>query len=168
MGKKIVHVEFPAQDADRAEKFWEGFGGWSIGDSGMEGIDYRMFQDDGWGGAVYPQQEGEQGPIIYFDSDDIDADLAKVRELGGEAERQAADPARRLVRALQGHRRQSVQPLPVGRIGRAARAVVVGHSHRHRRQRRVARGAAAGGARRNSAQIRLPEVVAFTRNLTPS
>ena len=38
MGKKIVHVEFPAQDADRAEKFWEGFGGWTIGDSGMEGI----------------------------------------------------------------------------------------------------------------------------------
>ena len=24
MGKKIVHVEFPAQDADRGERFWEG------------------------------------------------------------------------------------------------------------------------------------------------
>ena len=57
MGKKIVHVEFPAQDADRAEKFWEGFAGWTIGDSGMEGFDYRMFQEDGWGGAVYPRQE---------------------------------------------------------------------------------------------------------------
>ena len=91
----------------------------------MEGIDYRMFQDDGWGGAVYPQQEGEQGPIVYFDSDDIDADLAKVRELGGDAEDEAADPARRLVRALQGHRGQSLQPLPVGRVGRAALAVGV-------------------------------------------
>jgi len=49
-------------------------------------MDYRMFQDDGWGGAVYPQQQGEQGPIVYFGSDDIDADLAKVRELGGEGE----------------------------------------------------------------------------------
>ena len=86
MGKKIVHVEFPARDADRAEKFWESFAGWSIGDSGMEGFDYRMFQEDGWGGAVYPQQEGEHGPIVYFDSEDIDADLAKVRELGGEAD----------------------------------------------------------------------------------
>ncbi|HZW74902.1 MAG TPA: hypothetical protein VFF43_15245, partial [Caldimonas sp.] len=57
-----------------------------IGDSGMEGIDYRMFQEEGWGGAVYPQQENEQGPVIYFGSDDIDADLAKVRELGGSAE----------------------------------------------------------------------------------
>ena len=44
----------------------------------MEGIDYRMFQEDGWGGAVYPQQEGEQGPIVYFDTEDIEADLAKV------------------------------------------------------------------------------------------
>ena len=31
MGRKIVHVEFPAQDADRAQKFWEGFGEWTLG-----------------------------------------------------------------------------------------------------------------------------------------
>jgi len=92
MGKKIVHVEFPAKDADRAESFWEGFGGWSIESAGMEGMDYRMFQDDGWGGAVYPQQQGEQGPIVYFGCDDIDADLAKVRELGGEGENKEPIP----------------------------------------------------------------------------
>ena len=93
MGKEIVHVEFPSKDADRAEKFWEGFGGWSIESSGMEGIDYRMFQEDGWGGAVYPQQEGDEGgTVIYFDSDDIDADLAKVRELGGEGENKEPIP----------------------------------------------------------------------------
>ena len=86
MGKKIVHVEFPAQDADRAEAFWEIFAGWTIGDSGMEGFDYRMFQEDGWGGAVYPQQDCEGGPIVYFGSDDIDADIASVRALGGQAE----------------------------------------------------------------------------------
>ena len=84
MGKKIVHVEFPSKDVDRAEKFWEGLGGWSIESAGMEGLDYRMFQDDGWGGAVYPQMEDEGGTTIYFGSDDIDADMAKVRELGGE------------------------------------------------------------------------------------
>ena len=92
MGKRIVHVEFPAQDAGRAQGFWQSFGGWSIGDAGMEGFDYRMFQEDGWGGAVYPQQQGEQGPIVYFDSDDIDADLAKVGELGGEAEEKQPIP----------------------------------------------------------------------------
>ena len=57
MGKKVVHIEFPAKDADRAQKFWETVGGWSIGDSGMPGIDYRMFQEDGWGGAVFPEME---------------------------------------------------------------------------------------------------------------
>jgi predicted enzyme related to lactoylglutathione lyase len=84
MGKKVVHVEFPAKDADRAQKFWETVGGWSIGDSGMPGIDYRMFQEDGWGGAVFPEMEGASGTTIYFGSDDIEADLAKVRELGGK------------------------------------------------------------------------------------
>jgi predicted enzyme related to lactoylglutathione lyase len=86
MGKKIVHVEFPAQDVDRARKFWEGAGGWSIQDSGMPGIQYLMWQEDDQGGAVYNDDGSVQGPVIYFGADDIDAELAKVRELGGEAE----------------------------------------------------------------------------------
>jgi len=93
MAKHIVHVEFPAKDADRAEGFWEGLGGWSIESAGMEGMDYRMFRGgDDWGGAVYPQQQGEHGPVIYFDSENIDADLAKVRELGGKAEEKMPIP----------------------------------------------------------------------------
>lgn len=84
MGKKVVHVEFPAQDLDRAQSFWEAVGGWSIGDSGMPGIDYRMFREGDQGGAVYKPQEGSQ-LNVYWGSDDIDGDLAKVKELGGEA-----------------------------------------------------------------------------------
>ncbi len=86
MGKKVVHVEFPAQDVERAQKFWEGVAGWSIQDAGMPGIDYRMFQEGDQGRAVYPPTAGEQGPIVYYGSEDIDADLAKVRDLGGDAE----------------------------------------------------------------------------------
>jgi uncharacterized protein len=87
MGKRIVHVEFPAQDAERGKRFWEGLGGWSLNDAGMPGGQYLMFQEDNWGGAVY-KMEGAQpsGTTIYLGSDDIDADLAKVKELGGEAE----------------------------------------------------------------------------------
>jgi predicted enzyme related to lactoylglutathione lyase len=95
MGKRIVHVEFPSKDVDRSESFWEGFAGWSIESAGMEGLDYRMFQQEGeglWGGAIYPQMQGEQGPVIYFDSENIDADLAKIRELGGEAENKEPIP----------------------------------------------------------------------------
>jgi uncharacterized protein len=86
MGKKIVHVEFAAQDVDRAEKFWEGVGGWSIESAGMPGIDYRMFREGDAGGAVMQSDGSTEGPVIYFGSDDIDGDLAKVQELGGEAE----------------------------------------------------------------------------------
>jgi uncharacterized protein len=84
MGKRVVHVEFPADDVDRAQRFWEGVAGWSITDSGMPGLDYRMFQEGDQGGAVYTKMD-ISGPVLYYGSDDIDADLAKVREHGGEA-----------------------------------------------------------------------------------
>ncbi|HEY6058373.1 MAG TPA: VOC family protein [Candidatus Limnocylindrales bacterium] len=85
MGKKVVHVEFPTQDIDRAQKFWAAVGGWSLQDSGMPGVDYRMFQEDDQGGGLMAA-EGRSGLVVYYGSDDIDADVAKVRELGGEAE----------------------------------------------------------------------------------
>jgi predicted enzyme related to lactoylglutathione lyase len=91
MGKKIVHVEFPAQDVERAKRFWEGVGGWSLNDAGMPGIQYLMFQEGDQGGAVYTM-DGEGGTTIYLGSDDIDADLAKVRELGGDAEEKQPIP----------------------------------------------------------------------------
>jgi predicted enzyme related to lactoylglutathione lyase len=39
------------------------------------------------GGAIYPSQAGEKGAIIYFDTEDIDASVERVNELGGSAER---------------------------------------------------------------------------------
>ena len=92
MGKKIVHVEFPAQDLERGKKFWEGVGGWSINDAGMPGMQYLMFQEGDQGGAVY-SMEGQHGTTVYLGSDDIDADLAKVGELGGEAEQKQPIPS---------------------------------------------------------------------------
>lgn len=85
MGKKVVHVEFPAQDLERGKKFWEGVGGWKIEDSGMPGMQYLMWQEGDQGGGVY-SMEGMSGTTLYLGTDDMDADIAKVRELGGEAE----------------------------------------------------------------------------------
>ena len=82
---KIVHIELPAADADRAQRFYSEVFGWQFADSGMEGIDYRMFQGEP-GGAVYPGENAGQGPIVYFESDEIDAEIQKVREAGGQAE----------------------------------------------------------------------------------
>jgi predicted enzyme related to lactoylglutathione lyase len=87
MAGTIVHFELPSADVDRAGGFWNGLFGWSIGDSVMEGFDYRMFQaSEDQGGAVMPSETAGSGLIVYFSTDDIDASVAKVRELGGTAE----------------------------------------------------------------------------------
>src|SRR5919205_167712 len=85
MGKRVVHIEFPAQDVERGKRFWEGVGGWTLNDAGMPGIQYLMFQEGDQGGAVY-NVDGGNRTTVYLGSDDIDGDLAKVRDLGGDAE----------------------------------------------------------------------------------
>jgi predicted enzyme related to lactoylglutathione lyase len=87
MAGKLVHFEIPAQDTGRARQFWGGVFGWKFGDSAMPDMEYFMVQTSSdQGGAVYPQQEGERGPIVYFETDDIDKSIAKARELGGQAD----------------------------------------------------------------------------------
>jgi predicted enzyme related to lactoylglutathione lyase len=87
MAGKIVHFEIPAADTDRAAGFWGGLFGWNIGASAMEGFDYRMFQPaDDQGGAVMPSDKAGSGLIVYHETGDIDASVAKVRELGGTAD----------------------------------------------------------------------------------
>jgi predicted enzyme related to lactoylglutathione lyase len=94
MGKRMVHVEFPAQDAERGKKFWEAVGGWSINDAGMPGGQYLMWQEGDQGGAVFKMEGAPaSGTTVYLGSDDIDADLAKVREFGGEADEKQPIPS---------------------------------------------------------------------------
>ena len=91
MAGEVVHVEFPATDIDRAQRFWSAVFGWSFGDSGMPGMDYRMARvNDNAGVALMPGETGY--PNFYFDTDDIDASIAKVREMGGTAEDKSPVP----------------------------------------------------------------------------
>ena len=85
MGKRVVHLEFPAQDLERGKKFWEQVGGWQVKDSGMPGMTYLMWQEGDQGGAVY-SMEGQSGTTVYLGTEDIDGDLERVREFGGDAE----------------------------------------------------------------------------------
>ena len=87
MPGRLVHFEIPVQNADETVQFYSSVFGWEFSDSGMPGIDYRMTRTGPeQGGAIYPSQGGERGPVIYFDTEDIDRDVARIRELGGEAE----------------------------------------------------------------------------------
>ena len=87
MKGKIVHIEIPADDTQRAMKFWGELAGWkfqSYGDG--EGDDntpeYNMFEGEP-GGGLYPSREGEKGIMVYFETDDIDSEIGRIQELGG-------------------------------------------------------------------------------------
>ncbi len=93
MAGEIVHIEFPAEDADRASQFWNGLFGWSFQDSGMPGMDYRMAQtSEQSGAAVFASEDRSGYPNYYFATDDIDASSDRVRELGGQAEAKSPVP----------------------------------------------------------------------------
>ena len=78
MAGEVVHVEFPAADVDRAQRFWSAVFGWSFADSGMPGMDYRMARvGDNAGAALMPGETGH--PNFYFDTEDIDALSQKYR-----------------------------------------------------------------------------------------
>ena len=85
MANSIVHFELPAKDTKRARSFYESVFGWSFRDA-MPEFEYLMTENIEPVGAVYAQQSGEQGPIVYFSTDDIDGACAKVRDRGGEAD----------------------------------------------------------------------------------
>ena len=85
---RIVWFELPAEDTTRAREFWGRLFGWQF--HAFEGpFEYHMANEAG--GAIYPS-EGEQGPIVYFGVDDVDAAVARVRELGGRAEEKQEIP----------------------------------------------------------------------------
>jgi uncharacterized protein len=85
MAGEIVHIEFPTADNDRAQKFWGGLFGWDFGGSVMEGYDYRMARTSDTSGAALMPSDERGHPNYYFETPDIEASIAKVRELGGEA-----------------------------------------------------------------------------------
>ena len=91
MAGSLVHFELPSEDALRAKQFWSGFG-WTFNDPGMAGLQYWMTQTgQSQGGAIF-EADGPGGMIVYFDTDDIDASVARVRELGGTSDEKPPIP----------------------------------------------------------------------------
>ena len=84
MATKLVHFEVPASDTSRALEFYKGMFGWEF--QNFEGpMEYHMARvSDETGGAVFP---GDTGAVrVYFDVDDINAGVARLKELGGSAD----------------------------------------------------------------------------------
>ncbi len=86
MAGTLVHFELPADDPERAKQFYIDLFGWQFRPS-EGGFEYHMLEEGIEPmGAIYPSQTGEKGAIIYFDTDDIEASVDRVNELGGSAE----------------------------------------------------------------------------------
>lgn len=90
----VVHFEIPADDQERAKKFYQQALGWRI--EPVPGMDYNMVittpMDEATGqpttagainGGMMAREEKIASPVITVDVPDIDATLKTVEELGG-------------------------------------------------------------------------------------
>ncbi|HEV3407577.1 MAG TPA: VOC family protein [Gaiellaceae bacterium] len=92
MANSIVHFELPAEDPSRAKRFYESVFNWTFREAGDSPIEYHMTEELEPVAAIYPRQADERGPVVYFDTTDLDGTIARVRELGGEAEEKQPIP----------------------------------------------------------------------------
>jgi len=94
MSGEIVYFVLRVADADRAQAFYGGVFGWKFSPGNVPG----GFNIEGSTPPGGLHGGGEGGKELYFQVDDLEAAMEKVRELGGEAD----DP----------------QPTPEGRYSR--------------------------------------------------
>src|ERR1044071_7878203 len=84
----IVWFEIPADNVDRARKFYGTLFGWKIekfpGPMEYWHIDTGGSNDTPDGGMLKRQNPGQQGITNYFGVPSLDAFVAKVQELGGK------------------------------------------------------------------------------------
>lgn len=87
MKHTIVHFEIPADDTERARKFYSGLFGWRF--STLPGFDdYWVFDtgdpDQDAGGGILARQAAGQGIIHYVQVESVDDYVTKAQELGGQ------------------------------------------------------------------------------------
>ena len=92
MSAWIGHYEISASDVDRAQRFWSGVLGWEFGENVMPEGEYRMARTGEQSGAAVSSHGSPGNPTVYFNVDDLEASLAKVRDLGGSAEDKSPVP----------------------------------------------------------------------------
>ncbi len=85
MAGEMVHLEIPADDTAKSREFWGGLFGWEF-EAFPGPFEYHTTRlTDTQGAAITNAEPGKRGPLVYFDTDDINAGTARVKELGGEA-----------------------------------------------------------------------------------
>ena len=84
---QITHIEFPADDLDRAKRFYSELFGWQLAEW-PEFPDYLLFstgRSESAGGAIGTRGKSVGEKLrIYIEVDEIDDVLPRVPELGGK------------------------------------------------------------------------------------
>jgi uncharacterized protein len=86
MAGQLVHFEISAKDTKKAREFYAELFGWKFDDVWQGGDYYTTKAGGDPGGAINGMTPVAKGIAIYFDTDDIDESVRRVRELGGKAE----------------------------------------------------------------------------------
>ncbi len=91
---KIVHFEIPADDIERAKKFYKNVFGWeivSIPDMGYNILRTGPTSDDGMphekgfiNGGMLQRNECVKNPVVTINVEDIEKSLEEIKKAGGK------------------------------------------------------------------------------------
>jgi uncharacterized protein len=85
MAGEMVHLEIFSDDTEKSRSFWGSLFGWQF-EQYPGPTEYHMARiDERSGVAISKEEAGRRGTRITFDMEDINAGIARVKELGGEA-----------------------------------------------------------------------------------
>ena len=81
--RNVVHFDIPTKDFGQTQSFYKDLCGWTF--MRDDELDYTMFNGGNVGGGLMAvDEETKPGDVlIYLHSDDIEADVQRVRDLGG-------------------------------------------------------------------------------------
>lgn len=83
MAGNVTYFELPGKDIEATRTFWGSLFGWEFREGNQPG--YSMIEGPTPLGGT-PHDDASKHPRIFFAVDDIDAAVARVRELGGTAD----------------------------------------------------------------------------------
>lgn len=87
--RSIVHFEIPSKDHDKTKKFYSGLFGWqfeAVPVPQSDEIYNTLFMPEANMGCGLTEISEHNKPgdvLVYIGTDDIDADIKKIEELGG-------------------------------------------------------------------------------------
>ncbi len=81
--RSIVHVEFSSRDLKESGKFYQDLFGWKV--TMVPEMNYATWEagEPPMGGFNPPDMSQPGDVIVYVESDDIEADLKRIKSLGG-------------------------------------------------------------------------------------